>query len=329
MAHILKRIVRIWNSKPVACHLYVTEQCNLHCEYCTEFDNSIPHPPLEKVKQWIDKIHELGCMRIGIQGGEPLKHPDIVEIVRYIKSKKMGCSMSSNAFLLTDELLQGLEKAGLDAIHVSIDSMHPKPSTKKCIDLVENKLEMLRKSKISLHLTSVLFKESVPELPEVFDWARAKGISIKAHLIHAGTAGAFTVEKGEKEQLEGFIDWQLREKRNGRNIRTTYNVLKYQKNLLNTDDYKWKCLAGYKYLFVSAKGEFWWCSMQRHPGTNILEMTKKDLKKNNCKKPCQQGCGVYCVVAESLVNNHPLRFARRELGGILGGILGRPFRKKK
>jgi sulfatase maturation enzyme AslB (radical SAM superfamily) len=163
MAHILKRIVRIWNSKPVACHLYVTEQCNLHCEYCTEFDNSIPHPSLDTVKQWVDKIKELGCMRIGIQGGEPLKHPDIVEIVRYIKSKKMGCSMSSNAFLLTDELQQGLEAAGLDAIHVSIDSMHPQPSTKKCIDLVENKLEMLRKSKISLHLTSVLFKESVPE----------------------------------------------------------------------------------------------------------------------------------------------------------------------
>ena len=328
MRQIIQRISRIFNSKPIACHLYVTEQCNLHCEYCTEFDNSIPHPDLQTVKQWIDKIKSLGCMRIGIQGGEPLKHPDIIEIVRYIKSSGMSCSMSSNAFLITEKLLNGLKDAGLDSIHVSIDSIEPQPSTKKCIALVADKLEMIRKSKINLHLTSVLFKESLPELPEVFDWAKDKGLSIKAHLIHAGTEGTFTVEKGEKKELESFVDWQIREKKKGRNIRTTFNILKYQKNLLNKDNFKWKCLAGYKYLFVSAKGEFWWCSMQRKPKTNIMEISKEDLKKNNCKKPCQKGCGVYCVVAESLVNNHPLRFVRKELGGMISGFFGRIFGRR-
>lgn len=327
MDQFFQRISRIFDSKPVACHLYVTEQCNLHCEYCTEFNNTIPHPELETVKKWIDKIKSLGCMRIGIQGGEPLKHPDIVEIVRHIKSLGMGCSMSSNAFLMTEELLKGLEEAGLDSIHISIDSMNPKPSTKKCIKLAADKLEMIKNSKISLYLTSVLFEESLPELPEVFEWAKNNDLSIKAHLIHAGTEGSFTVAKGDSEQLEGFIDWQLKEKKRGQNIRTTYNVLKYQKNLLNKDNYKWKCLAGYKYLFVSAKGEFWWCSMQRKPGTDILKISKEDLKNNNCKKPCQEGCGVYCVVAESLVNNHPLRFARREVAGMLSGLFTRLFKR--
>ncbi|HOG64758.1 MAG TPA: radical SAM protein [Spirochaetota bacterium] len=325
---IFRRIKRIFDSRPVACHLYVTEQCNLHCGYCTEFDNTIPHPDLATVKRWVDKLADLGCMRIGIQGGEPLKHPDIVEIVRYIKSKKMGCSMSSNAFLLTPELVAGLEDAGLDSIHVSIDSMDPTESTKKCIRLVEPKLMMLRASKIPLHLTSVLFKESLPQLPEVFAWAREKGLSIKAHLIHAGTAGEYTVEQGDRKALGDFIDWQIREKKNGRNIRTMFNVLRYQKNLTEKNNYRWKCLAGYKFLFVSARGEFWLCSMQRRPGTDILALTKKDLKANNCKKPCQKGCGVYCVVSESLVNNKPLSFGLRELGSILGGLFGRPFRRK-
>ncbi len=324
---IFQRISRIFNNKPIACHLYVTEQCNLHCEYCTEFDNSIPHPDLEQIKKWIDKIKSLGTMRIGIQGGEPLKHPDIVEIVRYIKSLKLGCSMSSNAFLMTKEVLKGLEDARLDSIHVSIDSINPLPSSKKSIKLVADKLEMIRKSKIPLHLTSVLFNESLSELPEVFEWAKKNKLSMKAHLIHAGTDGTFTVKKGDSKKLEDFINWQIKEKKRGRDIRTTYNVLNYQKNLLNKKDFKWKCLAGYKYLFVSAKGEFWWCSMQRKPGTDIMQITKKDLKKNNCKKPCQSGCGVYCTVAESLVNNNPLRFASIEVKGMISGFFTRLLRK--
>ena len=37
---------RLLDRRPWAAHLYVTEQCNLDCHYCNEYDNSIPHPPL-------------------------------------------------------------------------------------------------------------------------------------------------------------------------------------------------------------------------------------------------------------------------------------------
>ena len=32
------------------------------------------------------KIRQLGVARLGLQGGEPLKHPQIVELVRFAKS---------------------------------------------------------------------------------------------------------------------------------------------------------------------------------------------------------------------------------------------------
>ena len=82
----LQQALRVFDTKPWAAHLYVTEQCNLDCHYCNEFNNSIPHPALADLKKWMDHIRKLGVARLGLQGGEPLKHPDIVEVVRYAKS---------------------------------------------------------------------------------------------------------------------------------------------------------------------------------------------------------------------------------------------------
>jgi len=34
----------------------VTDRCNLDCAYCTECDNSWPHPSLDGLKKWIREI---------------------------------------------------------------------------------------------------------------------------------------------------------------------------------------------------------------------------------------------------------------------------------
>src|SRR5215212_5074420 len=117
-----RQLPRVFDTKPWAAHLYVTEQCNLDCHYCNEFNNSLPHPATDDLKRWMDKIRQLEVIRLGFQGGEPLKHPDIVELVRYAKALGFyKLSMSTNGFLLTRPLLTELESAGLDSMHISVD----------------------------------------------------------------------------------------------------------------------------------------------------------------------------------------------------------------
>lgn len=317
---IWNRIKRIYNKQPVACHLYVTDRCNLSCAYCTEYDNSAIDADLSTIKSWIDKIAETGCMRIGIQGGEPLLREDLPDIVRYIKSKGMSVSLATNGFLMTQEKAEALKEAGIGDIHVSIDTMEPNEVTKKSLKTVRNKLDIIRNAGIPVHITSVLYGGSVQELPDLFEFGFENGISVKAHLIHTGTEGEFTTNPGDMNELVSFIDWELKEKKRGAKIRTTYKVLRYQRNQAAGKKNDWTCLAGFKYFFVSAQGDVWLCSMYRKTICRIEDLTPELLWEQNKPKPCQDGCGVYCVVGESHVNNHPWKFGFAELRGFLGSL---------
>ena len=55
---------RLIDRKPLQCSLYVTDRCNLDCSYCTEYDNSRPHPKLEDLKMWIEFLRHCGGFRV-------------------------------------------------------------------------------------------------------------------------------------------------------------------------------------------------------------------------------------------------------------------------
>ena len=109
-----------------------------------------------------------------------------------------------------------------------------------------------------------------------------------------------------------MLDFQIAAKEQGKKVHTTASLFNYQKSLLNGNNLDWTCVAGYKYLYVSAKGKFWLCCVNRQPNIDIMSVTPEILKSYFHKKECQDGCGIYCIVSESLANNHPMRFATRE-----------------
>ena len=59
---------------------------------------------------------------------------------------------------------------------------------------------------------------------------------------------------------------------------------------------------------ASATGKFWLCSMKQVPGVPLLDVTPELLESYLKPKPCQDGCGVYCVISESLASSHRGRY---------------------
>lgn len=315
-----KRLQREFDTRPIAAHLYVTDRCNLDCAYCTEYDNSVPHPALDDLQRWIDKIAELGCIRLGLQGGEPLDHPDIVAVVRHAKSCGMKTSLSTNGFLLTAQLAGALKDAGLDGLQLSVDGMEPVGSTRKSLKTVESKLELLEASGLRFNLTGVVFQDTLDDAYNVVKYGLDRGISSHARLIHTDPSGRFRVGRGDRDKLDAFLDWEAREKQLGRPIHTSWRILRYQKSLLRNEPVDWTCLAGYKYFFVSATGLFWLCSMKQTPGVPLLDVTPALLESYFEPKPCQDGCGVYCVISESLASSQRGRYVAERVKDAFSGL---------
>jgi MoaA/NifB/PqqE/SkfB family radical SAM enzyme len=303
---------RLFDRKPLQCSLYVTDRCNLDCAYCTEYDNSRPHPSIDDLKKWVRKIRELGTMRIALVGGEPLIHPDIVELVRYCRELGFATSLTTNGFLLTRNLVAQLEEAGLQVMQISVDRMTPSAITKKSFKTILPKLDYFLDSKISLHITGVICADTLPEAQTVLETGLSRGIPTEVRLVHADPLQRFRVDRGQREELERFIDSMIERKRRGEKIHTSEAILNYQRSLIRGEQVEWTCVAGYKLFFVSAQGKFWICSMV-HTEKHIMDVTLDDLYANYRKKSCQEGCGVYCAVSASLLVEKPSAVLGKEI----------------
>jgi MoaA/NifB/PqqE/SkfB family radical SAM enzyme len=307
----LRSAKRLFDSKPLQCSLYVTDQCNLDCAYCTEYDNSKPHPSLDDLTRWLTRIRDLGTVRVALVGGEPLMHPDIVEIVRRAKKLGLLTSLTTNGFLLTKKLVQDLEDAGLEVMQISVDRMTPSEITRKSFKTVLPKLEALAGSSINLHITGVLCDDTMSESHAVLETGLDRGIPTEVRLVHADPTRRFRVAPGERERLETFLLWMRHAKDAGIKIHTNDAILNYQLSLVRGEHVDWVCSAGFKIFFVSAQGKFWLCSM-RHTEQDIMDVTRETLLANNEAKSCQDGCGVYCAVNTSMLYQHPVKMVARE-----------------
>ena len=71
----------------------------------------------------------------------------------------------------------------------------------------------------------------------------------------------------------------------------------FQDNLAEGEEYKWRCRAGARYLYVDEQGIVSWCSQQRGtPGIPLLEYTHEDMKREYItEKWCAPTCTIQCV----------------------------------
>ncbi len=308
----LRMARRLFDQKPLQCSLYVTDQCNLDCAYCTEYDNSRPHPALDDLKRWLDHIRGLGTVRVALVGGEPLMHPDIVEVVRHARGLGLATSLTTNGFLLNGDLVGRLDAAGLEVMQISVDRMTPSAITRKSFKTVLPKLDALAGARVNVHITGVLCADTMGESRDVLKTGLSRGLPTEVRLVHADPDHQFRVDPGARRDLEAFVEWMRDAKASGVKIHTSDGILDYQLALLRGERVDWTCTAGFKIFFVSAAGRFWICSM-RHTDRHILDVTPEDLVANNHAKPCQDGCGVYCCVSTSLLYQNPLRRVGREV----------------
>jgi len=102
--------------------LEVNDYCNLKCKMCYVEDRKT-NLAGEHIYRLLDQISGHG-IRLELLGGEPLMRKDIFDIIGYAKEKSRVSfiSLYTNGTVVDREMAEGLKKAGLDAILVTLVS---------------------------------------------------------------------------------------------------------------------------------------------------------------------------------------------------------------
>jgi organic radical activating enzyme len=156
-----------------------TSECNLACDGCYRDNEKDSHKSLEEVKHELDvfqRLRNTDC--ISIAGGDPLLYPNIIEIVKEIKSRGIKPIINTNGKALTKEFLYKLKKAGVFGFTFHIDSKQGRPGKwkgKNELELNELRLHYAKMvaeaGDISCSFNSTVYEDTLHFVPELIEWA--------------------------------------------------------------------------------------------------------------------------------------------------------------
>ncbi len=172
------------------CLVHVNDDCSLQCPVC--FENAPRYGwrmSLDELRKTMHRLRtEVKPVNIMITGGEPTKHPQILEIVRMI-ARRYGfhCSVLTNGVKIGREpsFAASLKEAGLSRVTLSFDTFNPDISEiiRGRGDLVDLKLRAVENcdaAELNCGLETTACQLNLQEIPKMaaFSIARAGRMSL-------------------------------------------------------------------------------------------------------------------------------------------------------
>jgi hypothetical protein len=180
--------------RPLFANFIVTRRCNLSCAYCTEFDHTSAPVPFDVLRRRVEQMARLRVVIVSLTGGEPLMHPDLGAIVGYVRECRMTAAVSTNGFLVSRRRIDELNEAGTWAMQLSLDGVHPTPTTRKVLDLLAPKMDLLaRHARFRVRVNTIFGAAPPEESLEAVRASIAYGFEAKCSLLRHkdGTVATF------------------------------------------------------------------------------------------------------------------------------------------
>ena len=114
-----------FNERPFIVIWETTQACDLacvHCRACAQPIRSALELSTDEARRLIDEVAALEAPVFVLTGGDPLKRPDVFELVEYASNHGVRISLTPSATpLLTKEAIQKLKQCGLARLAISLD----------------------------------------------------------------------------------------------------------------------------------------------------------------------------------------------------------------
>jgi len=217
-----------------------------------------------------EQAKQLGCFSANLLGGEPLLHPQFLEIIKILEPRKHLITFATNCIALTEDLIIELKELGVFLINISLNSLDPKLNDelrgyKGHYDHVMNAVQWCKKHNIDISFPVATSKTHLQETHEIVEYAREIGASVVVNLMCA-----MGRTEGERDILFDEDFWQEYRKLVNANshLRADFDV-----NL----NLRIGCPAGFEKIHFSPYGEVTGCSMNPVSFGNIRENSLHDI----------------------------------------------------
>lgn len=156
--------------------LEITQRCNLDCTYCylSEASEALKDIPLQEVFRRIDMIHAHygDGTDIQVTGGDPTlrKRSELLQIIRYIRERKMRSSLFTNGIKASRDMLEELCDAGLEDVAFHVDMTQERKGYKSEMELNAVRLEYIERARglpLSVFFNTTAYPDNFHEIPDL------------------------------------------------------------------------------------------------------------------------------------------------------------------
>jgi len=289
-------------------YLTLTTTCNLKCNFCfyTQEPWRLVKDKLnfKLLSSAIRQASSLGFKEISFTGGEPLLSNNIGKLINLAKNLNLETTVSTNASLLNTRTVEGLKKAGLDNLYLSLASEYffnkkGKTWKKKIIKI----LARLKKAKIKKPtLVFVVTKENLKFLETVIDFAENQILSLQIQPAYIpskeSNLSLFKLDQTERRQFKRLLErWAERRNKSKRYLRL---VLSYY-SLTKKKEWPEFCHFAQEDLVIDADGCVYPCFHRQdlllgNIANNSLKTCLKELKFKDKQEMSRAKCfGEHCL----------------------------------
>jgi len=270
--------------KPRLIAFEVTRRCRYHCMHCRA--NAGPDGGEElttsQCKKIIASVAKFAAPVLIITGGEPMERPDLCDIIKYAKTKKLRVVMATCGYLLDDDSIAKLKKAGVSALAFSIDGSSAETHDRfrqsdGSFDTVIKAAEVARKAKMPFQINTTISKINAGEILGIAELVKRLGASCFNPFMLVPTGRAKEIDDAvlDPVQYEYLLNELLRIKLRGEiEVRVTCGpsfarICEQARAKGLTAEGK-GCMGGRGFGFISWKGDVQTCGFLDVSAGNLV-----------------------------------------------------------
>ncbi|HPP87787.1 MAG TPA: radical SAM protein [bacterium] len=297
--------------KPLYVYWFITNKCNLKCEYCYGrfYENSENELSTDELLTLADLLVENGMRRVTLLGGEPFIRSDINLLVDKLYSKNVSILILSNGYnaINKPDILKKIDEIGF-SIDGSEDIQN-KIRGDGYFQRLKETIKFCKQFNKPIVLTYTLFEKNIDDIDFVMNFARENKLLLTINIAHGYIEKYkdFQIKKCSnskyKSALEKISDYK---KKKYPLLRANYTLECMKKwpdyckdtAMTKPDNIFPECYFGKYAACVSASGALYPCFLgsDSEHGKKILESGFQEAWENCRKIPKCSYCHVPCFL---------------------------------